>query len=82
MSCQLACYHPEIFAAVCCCSGAGQPEWIDKLKIPIMVIQGGADNVVTPVRTAKTVARMVESACRWNSTLFPPPATTIMPRST
>jgi dienelactone hydrolase len=60
VSCQLACYHPEVFAAVCCCSGAGQPEWIDTLKIPTMVIQGGADNVVTPARTAKTVARMIE----------------------
>jgi dipeptidyl aminopeptidase/acylaminoacyl peptidase len=57
-SAQLAAFHGELFAAVSCQGGAGRPEWAEQIKIPVQVVQGGADPIVKPEFTAKTVDAM------------------------
>jgi len=57
----MATSHPELFAAVCCVSGTGRPELAAKLKtVPLLILQGGMDEVVPPAGAERVAARMKE----------------------
>jgi dipeptidyl aminopeptidase/acylaminoacyl peptidase len=60
-SAQLAAFHGEVFAAVSCGGGAGQLAWVDKIRIPVQVVQGGADSIVKPEGVFKAVEKMKEA---------------------
>jgi dipeptidyl aminopeptidase/acylaminoacyl peptidase len=57
----LATAYPEEFAAICCVSGTGDPDLAPKLKhVPVLILQGEADEVVPPEGARKVAARMEE----------------------
>jgi dienelactone hydrolase len=68
----LATEHPELFAAVCCVSGTGDPAKAEKLKnVPLLILQGGADRVVPQAGAEKVAARLKELGYVVNLNIFP-----------
>jgi dienelactone hydrolase len=58
---QLATEQPETFAAICCASGTGDPNKAERLKsVPMLILQGGADDVVLPAGAERMAARLKE----------------------
>ncbi|MGO8705087.1 MAG: prolyl oligopeptidase family serine peptidase [Candidatus Brocadiia bacterium] len=57
----MATSHPELFAAICCVSGTGRPDRAEMLKtVPLLILQGGMDEVVPPAGAERVAARMKE----------------------
>jgi predicted esterase len=57
----LATRHPDLFAAGCCVSGTGAVEAAEALKTtPMLIIQGGRDEVVPPAGAQRVDARLTE----------------------
>jgi predicted esterase len=68
----LATTHPELFAAICCVSGTGRPERAEKLKtVPMLILQGGTDEVVPPPGAERVAARMKELGENVQLHIFP-----------
>jgi dienelactone hydrolase len=68
----LATTHPELFAAICCVSGTGNPALAEKLKtVPTLIFQGGTDEVVPPAGARRVEARMKELGEKVQLQLFP-----------
>jgi pimeloyl-ACP methyl ester carboxylesterase len=68
----LATTHPELFAAICCVSGTGRPELAEKLKtVPMLILQGGTDEVVPPAGAERVAARMKELGENVQLRIFP-----------
>jgi dipeptidyl aminopeptidase/acylaminoacyl peptidase len=57
----LAATYPEKLAAVCCVSGTGDPDLAPNLKhVPLLILQGEADEVVPPDGARAVAAKMQE----------------------
>lgn len=68
----LATTYPEKFAAVCCVSGTGDVSLAPKLKnVPLLILQGGADEVVPPDGAKAVAARMNELGQTVELHIFP-----------
>ena len=68
----LATEHPELFAAVCCVSGTGDPAKAEKLKnVPLLILQGGTDRVVPQAGAERVAARMKELGYVVDLHIFP-----------
>jgi predicted peptidase len=69
---RLATEHPELFAAVCCAQGTGDPNKAEALKnVPMLIIQGGADYVVPPEGAQRLAARLKELGYEAELKLYP-----------
>jgi predicted peptidase len=68
----LATEHPELFAAVCCVSGTGDPGKAETLKnVPRLILQGGTDRVVPQAGAERVAARMKELGYVVDLHIFP-----------
>ena len=57
----LATGHPDLFAAACCVSGTGKVEAAEALRTtPMLIIQGGRDEVVPPAGAKQVDAKLTE----------------------
>lgn len=69
---RLATSHPELFAAVACAAGTGDPTLAGNLKnVPTLILQGEADPVVSPAGAERMAAKMKELHQVFELHLFP-----------
>jgi dipeptidyl aminopeptidase/acylaminoacyl peptidase len=64
--------YPDRFAAACCVSGTGDVNLAPKLKnVPLLILQGGADEVVPPEGAKAVAAEMEELGQTVELHIFP-----------
>ena len=69
---ELATAYPDLFAAICCVSGTGSAEKAAALKnVPMLILQGGMDDVVPPAGAEKMAAKLRELGYTYDLEIFP-----------
>ncbi len=68
----MAANNPDLFAAVCCVSGTGSPALAEKIRnVPLLILQGGNDEVVLPQGATRLAARLKELGAPVDLHVFP-----------